>query len=239
MPDRVIRDELLESDRWQDLPSDTDRLAYVGLRIRSDDFGNMEAGPRRLFKFLHKFTQIKTEEAAMTILQHLTDADMVRFYKSGDPEREFIHLPRGRPTNSYLVRKCPPSPWCDPDAKLGKHVRSVRNQGLAKNLPVTSQERNKDVPQGVGVGVGEKLASAKKPRQRKQPATTIPEDFEVTDEMYERAKKQGLAEEDVMPETEKMSDHHRSKGNRFSDWDATWRNWIRNAVKFAASRVRA
>ena len=234
MPDRVIRDELLESDRWQDLPTDTDRLAYVGMRIRSDDFGNMEAGPRRLFKFFHKFTQIKTDEAAAVTLQHLADADMIRFYTCEG--REFVHLPRGRPTNSYLVRKCPPSPWCDPDIKLGKHVRSVRNQGLAKNLLVTLQERNKDVPQGVGVGVGEKLIVASSKRKRKNPSTPVPNEFEITEEMHDWAVSKGLPADRVNLETDQWLDHHKAKASRFDDWDASWRTWIRNAVKFANAR---
>lgn len=177
MPDRIIRDELLESDRWIDLPTDTDRLAYVGLRLRTDDFGNMEAGPRRLFRFLHGFTQIKTEEGAAAVLEHLTSADMIRFYKVGAPEREFIHLPRSRPTGSYLVRKCPPSPWCDAEQLLGKHIRSIRNQGLAKNIPVTSLEHDRDVSQGNGKGVEFPAADASekdrlpdKPKTKDTPA---------------------------------------------------------------------
>lgn len=152
MPDRLIRDELLESDRWLGLPTDTDRLAFIGLRLKSDDFGNIEGGIRRLSRMLQGFTHIKTDEAAATTLLHLCDADMIRRYEADG--REFYHLPRGRPAGSYLVRKCPASPWCKPDVALGKHVRAVRKQGLAKNLPGTSQERNPDVSQGVGVGVG-------------------------------------------------------------------------------------
>lgn len=156
---------MLDSDRWLDLPSDTDRTAYIVLRIKTDDFGNIEAGPRKIFRLLEPRTQIKTEETCAIILSHLADVDLIRYYKISEEakEREFIHLPRSRPTGSYLVRKCPPSPWCDPDTKLGKHVRSVRKQSLAKNIPVTSLEHNGDVSQGVGVGVGKgELPSARK-----------------------------------------------------------------------------
>jgi len=159
--DQLIRDELLDSDRWLDLPSDSDRLAYLVLRLKADDFGNLEAGEKRIGRLFLAKTQINSPQAVAATLSHLHDADLIRFYP--DPEwgngdttnqsgpREFIHLPRSRPTKSYLVRKCPPSPWCDPDATLGKHVRGVKNQGLAKNLPVTSPERNGDVSLGVGV----------------------------------------------------------------------------------------
>ena len=33
-------------------------------------------------------------------------------------------------------------------------------------------------------------------------------------------------------EIEKFVDHHRAKGSTFSDWDAAFRNWSRNAEKF-------
>lgn len=157
MPDRVIRDELLESERWLGLPTDTDRLAYVGLRLKTDDFGNIEAGPRKMFRLFMAFTEIRVESGADLTLERLVAADLIRFYTVhiDGQDRRFIHLPRSRPTGSYLVRKCPPSPWCDPTVVLGKHVRSVRNQGHAKNLPVTSQQSNVDVSQGVGKGVGE------------------------------------------------------------------------------------
>lgn len=226
MPDRIIRDEILESDRWLDLPSDTDRLAYLGLRLKTDDFGNIEAGQRRMFRLLNSFTQIKTDETCTIVLNHLSDADLIRFYESGDPPHEFIHLPRSRPTGSYLVRKCPPSPWCDPDIQLGKHIRAIRNQGLAKNIPVTSQERNPHVSQGIGEGIG-------KGKGKKLGAKSARTEFIVSDEMATWASKQGLPADSVMIETTKFFDHHLAKGSAFADWDAAWRNWVRNAVKFA------
>jgi len=41
MPDRVIRDELLESDRWLDLPTDSHRLVYISLILIADDYGEI------------------------------------------------------------------------------------------------------------------------------------------------------------------------------------------------------
>lgn len=152
MPDCVLRDELLESERWLWLPNDTDRLVYVGLLLRCDSLGNLEGGSRRLFRFMASFAQVKSEEGAATVLLHLVDADLIRRYEAGD--HEFWHIPRFRNPSSYIVRKYPPSPWDDPKITLGKHIRTVRNKGLAKNIPSTSPERTSDVLQGVGVGVG-------------------------------------------------------------------------------------
>lgn len=158
MPDRVIRDELLDSDRWLGLCSDTERLAFMGLVLRCDDFGNLEGGAQRLFRLLSSFTQIKSAENVATVLMHLSDQDLIRHYDVDG--RQLIHIPRLRPHRQYLVRKCPPSPWCDESAPLGKAKRIV-NKGLAKSAATTSPQRSNDVAQGVGVGVGENPRGAR------------------------------------------------------------------------------
>jgi uncharacterized phage protein (TIGR02220 family) len=154
--DKVLRDEILESPRWLRLPTDSDRLAYIGLLLACDDFGNLEGGTWRLARYLTGFTQIKSEEHCAVVLTHLADADMIRAYKVD--EREYYHLPRLRPHRQYIVRKHPPSPW-DETRPLGKTQRVAlrgvaKYQALTGNVVTTSQPRGNDVAQGVGVGVG-------------------------------------------------------------------------------------
>lgn len=149
MPDRIIRDELLESGRWLDLPTDTARICYVGLLLRCDDFGNIEGGPRRLFRFFYGFAQVKTPADADAVILQLADADLIRRYEFEG--REFFHIPRFRPHRQYLVRKCPLSPW-DGERPLGK-TRRIINQGLAKSLADISQSDDYHMAEGVGVGV--------------------------------------------------------------------------------------
>lgn len=151
MPDRIIRDELLESGRWLDLPNDTARLCYLGLLLRCDDFGNIEGGPRRLFRFFFRFAQVKNEADADAVIQQLADADLIRRYEV--EQRELFHLPRFKAGRDYLVRRFPPSPWCDQNALIGKHKRII-NKGLAKNVAKDSANVNATFYQGVGVGVG-------------------------------------------------------------------------------------
>ena len=176
VPDRMLRDELLDSERWLDLPSDTHRVVYVGLLLRADDFGNLEGGPRRLFRFMHGFTQVKTELAAIARMGALVDADLARRYEVDG--RELWHLPRTRSWSrkSYLVRKVPASPWCPPDRELGKHVRSIRNQGHAEKVNVTSVSRELNVWLGVGVGVGvEKIKNKSKAKASAQAPFVLPD----------------------------------------------------------------
>lgn len=49
MPDRLLRADLFESDRWLDLPSTDARLLFVYLLTVADDYGNLEDS-RRLFR---------------------------------------------------------------------------------------------------------------------------------------------------------------------------------------------
>jgi len=150
MPDRIVRDELWESDRFLDLPSDTHRLAFIRFLHLADDFGNFEGGQRRLFRLLHAGLQVKTQEAATGIIMAMIECDLLRRYEIDG--REFFHIPRFGQHRSYKVRIVPASEW-DKNLPLGKHEREVK-QGLAKNLTVTQPLRDGHVFTGVEVGVG-------------------------------------------------------------------------------------
>lgn len=55
----------------------------------------------------------------------------------------------------------------------------------------------------------------------------MPDNFSLTARMTEFALDKGLVPES---ELEKFKDYHRPRENRFSDWEAVWRTWCRNAV---------
>ena len=148
MPDRVIRDELLQSSRWLDLPTDTHRLIYENLILIADDYGNIEGGPRRLFRWMHGFTQVKTESDAIKIMSDLQDADLARRYESEG--REYWHLPRFKNSRWYWTRRYPQSPYVDDVTVEGKQ----RNSGK-RNTQVDDASLTRTGGVGVGVGVGE------------------------------------------------------------------------------------
>lgn len=91
---------------------------------------------------------------------------------------------------------------------------------------------------GNGQGQGLTLTTPDPPaggngKQRvKRVRTAAPDSFDVTDEMAQWAVSEGLPAELVMKETEECLDHFRGEGKVKADWDATWRNWIRKAVKY-------
>jgi hypothetical protein len=57
----------------------------------------------------------------------------------------------------------------------------------------------------------------------------IPVDWIPNDKHIESCINQGLMVDDI---SEHFRDHHTAKGSKMSDWDAAFRTWIRNAVKF-------
>ena len=146
MPDRVIRDELLKSDRWLDLPSDTHRLVYENLILIADDYGNVEGGPRRLYRWMHGFTQIKTEPDAIKLMSDLQDADLARRYESDG--HEYWHLPRFKNSRWYWKRSYPQSPFPDDVTNEDKQrPNEKRNTHVTNTLPTRRE----------GVGVGEDI----------------------------------------------------------------------------------
>ena len=70
-----------------------------------------------------------------------------------------------------------------------------------------------------------------KKRERRKPLSLPPEDFHLTDQIKSYAQKKGYTG-DLQTLSEKFLNYHRSKGNRFSDWNAAFRNWILKEVEF-------
>jgi uncharacterized protein YdaU (DUF1376 family) len=66
---------------------------------------------------------------------------------------------------------------------------------------------------------------------------SFPTSFELSAQMRSFAIDRGVANPDA--EFEAFSDHHKSRGNRFTDWVAAWRTWCRNSEKFRGRRPNA
>jgi hypothetical protein len=106
----------------------------------------------------------------------------------------------------------------------------------APSDPLRSKENEKEKEQekdSVTVGAPAPTPASKVVRARI--ASMLPEDFTLTDARRQFALDGGIT--DAGLEFGHFKDHHRAKGSRFIDWDAAWRTWCRNAVKFAARRA--
>jgi hypothetical protein len=75
-----------------------------------------------------------------------------------------------------------------------------------------------------------------KPQKNK---TALPEDFQITEALKAWATENfGLLENGFLQrETEKWRDHHTANGNKFINWEAAWRKWMRQAVEWSRNRT--
>lgn len=81
-----------------------------------------------------------------------------------------------------------------------------------------------------GDGDGElKVATSAKPKR----AIQIPGTWKPNSQHVDFAATAGLV---VAREAERFRDHHQSKGSTMKDWDAAFRNWLRNAVEYGRGR---
>lgn len=106
MPIRMIREQMLESERYHNLTSDTARLAFVHFILKADDLGNCEA--TNLFLRRNIFLTNISNEAATKILCELADEDLIRIYEI-DAKR-YVHIPRFRQRMRHVKRVNPRPP---------------------------------------------------------------------------------------------------------------------------------
>lgn len=75
----------------------------------------------------------------------------------------------------------------------------------------------------------------KAPKQRK-PETDLPEEWVPNDKNVQDAIDRGFSDMEIEHEADRFGNFHRSKQNRFRDWDAAWRTWLANARKYRGTQ---
>ena len=78
--------------------------------------------------------------------------------------------------------------------------------------------------------------SSRPTTKRKTNLTALPEGFTISEDLWDWATKKQFPRKWVERELEKFCDHNRSKGQKYIDWDAAFRNWLLKAEEFAPSR---
>ena len=81
----------------------------------------------------------------------------------------------------------------------------------------------------------DEVFGAKAPKQRK-PEMDLPDGWVPNDKNVQDAIDRGFSATEIENEADRFANHHRSKQNRFRDWDAAWRTWLGNARKFGTTQ---
>ncbi len=101
--------------------------------------------------------------------------------------------------------------WCEATAKIGTETVMQAVRFFGKSRPF---EQAFDLP-----------------RSGARPAP-LPADFEVFSEWAEWAYQQGLTDAQIDQETARFKEKKKATGYCCVDWEAEWKSWILNAIKF-------
>lgn len=142
MPDRILRDELLNSDRFLALKRNTHRLAFVCLLLTCDSLGNLEATDGQLWRLWREPLALQERVVIPEILGALVDVDLIRVYEADG--KRYIHVPRTRFRLRFLTRICPLSPWTTEEQKQRLKINSPDCRPTIDGL-----ESAKEVKEGV------------------------------------------------------------------------------------------
>lgn len=219
MPDRILRDELLTSDRWLRLGGkdmavgNARRLAFIACISTADTLGNMEATSTRLERLWRDFG-IADDEAIEATLADFVRVDLARVYQDDDGKR-FLHLPRYGQRLRYLGRLCPLSPWTSDEEK----------QELIKKSPGAHVVTTGRAPGANTVTTSESPARTGRSPDEVKRSEVIRREVKGEENDYARATSfgaiaasAGLQSKTVLENPSDPTPTPNTNGNGFDDW---------------------
>jgi len=128
MPTRMIRDGLLDSDKYAQL-SDAARLLFVHLMLLADDFGCVNVGTTFLRR--RAFFDMPSSERIAKLLLELVDTDLIRTYEVDLGRYAFIPKFRQRLDRNKLNHPKPPDTVLVGDEDAIKKFNAFNKDGLS------------------------------------------------------------------------------------------------------------
>lgn len=124
MPNRIVRDSLLDSPRWHALSSDGVRLLFVELLLLADDYGLTPVYP--LFLARRTASARRATDPAITkMVSELADADLIRVYQAKG--QAYAYIPRFGNWPRAKKTKWP----MPPDELGGREIKDLQQKRTA------------------------------------------------------------------------------------------------------------
>lgn len=214
------------------------RLLFVGLWTLADREGRLEDRPKRIKLELFPYDSEDTD-AALSVL--VENGFIVRYQSAGINVIQIVNFlkhqtPHGTEKDSLLP---------DENGEFTVHERNKAGYvtGTKRNNNVKSDEINvvlqdnncctpvserPDSPNPDSLNTTTNVVvKEKKPRKV---LLALSDDFYPDETGIALAAQLGASVSNELP---KFSDYHRGIGNTRADWQASWRTWIRNSIKFS------
>lgn len=183
------------------------RLFYISLWCEADREGRLSWN-RKTLRF--RYFPSETEKSFNAAVDELIASELVNLYKVDS--REYCEIPSFLDHQSINNResesKIPPK---DDDSETFCDASVTRESGV----------------QGERKGKEGKGREGKGTREKRE--TTIPDDFSVTQEMSDWYSKQSDLFLNITDTTDRWIDAMKSKGYKYKDWSAAWRNGMKKA----------
>lgn len=245
MSDRVIRDELLTSERYWSVSIQAQQL-YVHLLLCVDDAARFSGKNFTIRSACFPGRVLEAQELER-ILTELIDVDLVRAYMVG--AERFLFVPRFRNRRRYVSSSKFPPPPNEINDLCSEKDDSSQPQVSPKSAP-SQEERGRR-----GVGVGEKKRDSGAPPSAKLPpppylgdeneaeiptraVVLIAADWELPESWGSDAERLGWPGGAILKEAEKFRQYWVSgkgagKRRTVKGWRQSWSNWIAKAGVFA------
>ena len=221
MPSRVIRESALNSPTLARLSHGAERL-FWRLTIIADDAGRFDANPMvvkaRCFPLL--VDKLKTAEVVKFMGE--LHGDCILFYTVDGRDYGYF-----RNWAKYQRVYGNTSKFPQPPADCGDIPQDAATS-CSYSYPIS--ENRESI-----IDISQQPVASLPPTKVLNRGSVFPEGFVFNERAEEMAKGYGL---NVHKEFAAFRDHHTAKGSIFRDWQAAFRTWLRNAVKFAAKGAR-
>lgn len=205
---RGIKPEIWTDERFIEL-TPLARLLFIGMWNYACDNGHVEDKPKQLRLRILPANDCDVPELLM---------EMVRL---GMVTRSLEcltipNLPEHQRIDKRYFTSCE---HCAPDVDTAGTQRAHDGHTTGSRVEGRKEGERKE---GEGECDGERKAAPKR-------AAQLPPNWKPNDQHAAFAADNRL---NLAHEAEQFVDHHRAKGSSMKDWDAAFRNWLRNAVKW-------
>lgn len=219
-PGLYKNEDLAECSIWA-------RFIFPGLWMLADREGRLEDRPRRIKGELLPFDI----QDAEPLLKELEAHSFIIRYQNSDGAFIQISKFKEHQTPHYSEKPSVIKPHDFQETSQHEEPLKPEKSGEVPSLrgghnPLTPDCLN---PSSLNPDCLKKIGSAKR-------RTQIPNEFFPNDTGLQAIQKTNL---DLKVELSKFMDHHKAKGSVMADWQAAWRTWVSNGVKFAPTQKQA
>jgi hypothetical protein len=226
MPNRIIRDGLLSSDRYHEVGIEG-RLLFFELLLTADDYGLISLSPVFL-RMRCPTCSGKQKEFISKLIGELVDVDLLRRYESGGSA--YGYIPRFGNTPRAKKPKYPTPPEGIGGNDINKLISEMHSRRCAYAMQMQANAPETET---------ETETETEKPKT-KTPGrgVRLPPDWRPTAELLAWAK-QKRPDLDMPEVTDGFCDYWHSKSRDATklDWNLAFCSWVRNQKHGQAKRV--